>query len=77
MFHTILVGTDGSATARAAEEAAAAPVSYTHLRAHETNANIVCRLLLEKKNKPLDYVEYSLHILNTQTKSITTIIHSI
>ena len=27
------------------------PVSYTHLRAHETKANIVCRLLLEKKKK--------------------------
>src|SRR5660398_317415 len=26
-------------------------VSYTHLRAHETKANLVCRLLLEKKNK--------------------------
>ena len=25
-----------------------AAVSYTHLRAHETKANIVCRLLLEK-----------------------------
>src|SRR5660397_271837 len=25
------------------------PVSYTHLRAHETKANLVCRLLLEKK----------------------------
>ncbi|CZR83168.1 hypothetical protein CDFC105_43915 [Clostridioides difficile] len=25
------------------------PVSYTHLRAHETVRNIVCRLLLEKK----------------------------
>ena len=24
-------------------------VSYTHLRAHETKAQIVCRLLLEKK----------------------------
>src|SRR5660398_301278 len=28
-----------------------APVSYTHLRAHETQANLVCRLLLEKKNE--------------------------
>src|SRR5665213_722270 len=31
------------------------PVSYTHLRAHETGRNLVCRLLLEKKkqqNKP-------------------------
>ena len=27
-------------------------VSYTHLRAHETGRNLVCRLLLEKKNKP-------------------------
>ena len=25
------------------------PVSYTHLRAHETEAGLVCRLLLEKK----------------------------
>ena len=25
------------------------PVSYTHLRAHETLMNLVCRLLLEKK----------------------------
>ena len=27
-----------------------APVSYTHLRAHETPEHLVCRLLLEKKN---------------------------
>src|SRR5678815_1365199 len=27
------------------------PVSYTHLRAHETPEHLVCRLLLEKKNK--------------------------
>ena len=27
-------------------------VSYTHLRAHETRGNLVCRLLLEKKNVP-------------------------
>ena len=25
------------------------PVSYTHLRAHETSLHLVCRLLLEKK----------------------------
>ena len=29
----------------------AAPVSYTHLRAHETPEHIVCRLLPEKKKK--------------------------
>src|SRR5664280_3297339 len=28
-----------------------APVSYTHLRAHETVLDLVCRLLLEKKKK--------------------------
>ena len=27
------------------------PVSYTHLRAHETVLDLVCRLLLEKKNE--------------------------
>ena len=29
------------------------PVSYTHLRAHETVLDLVCRLLLEKKNKKI------------------------
>ena len=30
------------------------PVSYTHLRAHETVLDLVCRLLLEKKKKTKD-----------------------
>src|SRR5678815_6117672 len=38
-----LVGTEGQVWAFA--------VSYTHLRAHETPEHLVCRLLLEKKNK--------------------------
>ena len=29
------------------------PVSYTHLRAHETRHDLVCRLLLEKKKTKL------------------------
>ena len=29
------------------------PVSYTHLRAHETVLDLVCRLLLETKNKQI------------------------
>ena len=29
------------------------PVSYTHLRAHETVLDLVCRLLLEKKKQQL------------------------
>src|SRR5665648_401377 len=31
------------------EHLRAEPVSYTHLRAHETRHDLVCRLLLEKK----------------------------
>ena len=30
-----------------------ASVSYTHLRAHETALDLVCRLLLETKKAPL------------------------
>ncbi|WDT36898.1 hypothetical protein PVA38_12230 [Streptococcus pneumoniae D39] len=35
------------------------PVSYTHLRAHETVLDLVCRLLLEQKNIHL-YLTYFL-----------------
>ena len=35
------------------ERQEADPVSYTHLRAHETVLDIVCRLLLEKKKQQL------------------------
>src|SRR5450756_2114433 len=31
-------------------------VSYTHLRAHETRHDLVCRLLLEKKKKNKDHI---------------------
>eukprot|EP00657_Telonema_sp_P-1_P008881 TRINITY_DN31135_c0_g1_i1.p1 TRINITY_DN31135_c0_g1~~TRINITY_DN31135_c0_g1_i1.p1 ORF type:complete len:127 (+),score=54.57 TRINITY_DN31135_c0_g1_i1:84-464(+) len=34
------------------------PVSYTHLRAHETVLDLVCRLLLEKKNKTPNLICY-------------------
>ena len=37
------------------------PVSYTHLRAHETVLDLVCRLLLEKKNNLESYVMWSDH----------------
>ena len=33
----------------------AGPVSYTHLRAHETVLDLVCRLLLEKKTLNTTY----------------------
>ena len=36
------------------------PVSYTHLRAHETDSYLVCRLLLEKNiDFPVDEVTVS------------------
>src|SRR5674476_659585 len=38
-----------AATFRDPGPLAIAAVSYTHLRAHETGRNLVCRLLLEKK----------------------------
>ena len=37
------------------------PVSYTHLRAHETVLDIVCRLLLEKKKNPITTTNTILH----------------
>src|SRR5674476_5275 len=41
----------GSITCAGAITVSQWPVSYTHLRAHETGRNLVCRLLLEKKKK--------------------------
>ena len=40
------------------------PVSYTHLRAHETVLDLVCRLLLEKKTS---YIKTSLFCKPKQT----------
>ena len=37
-------------------------VSYTHLRAHETVLDLVCRLLLEKKKTAYNYI--ILHLYN-------------
>ena len=39
--------------------------SYTHLRAHETKANLVCRLLLEKKKKNITHNHTNNHIYQT------------
>ena len=35
------------------------PVSFTHLRAHETVLDLVCRLLLEKKKKTRTLYPYA------------------
>ena len=46
-------------------------VSYTHLRAHETKANLVCRLLLEKKKKQSNNRIQNSHYLNYYTHTNT------
>src|SRR5664280_1182073 len=45
------------------------PVSYTHLRAHETVLDLVCRLLLEKKKKKKTK---QLHHKKNKSKTNTT-----
>src|SRR5450759_5540392 len=45
-------------------------VSYTHLRAHETRHDLVCRLLLEKKKKK----KYKTNINIKYTKKTTNLI---
>ena len=36
------------------------PVSYTHLRAHETVLDLVCRLLLEKKKTDTQCISHTM-----------------
>ena len=49
-------------------------VSYTHLRAHETVLDLVCRLLLEKKKQKVENrVAYRLVLNNTWTDDLTLI----
>ena len=38
-------------------------VSYTHLRAHETVLDLVCRLLLEKKKNQYKTLDILTHLL--------------
>ena len=44
-----VVGADAAAGGAASSPTARVAVSYTHLRAHETVLDLVCRLLLDKK----------------------------
>ena len=48
------------------------PVSYTHLRAHETVLDLVCRLLLEKKTK----LDMNIHLYTTNLKSSIKRLHT-
>eukprot|EP00658_Telonema_sp_P-2_P063454 TRINITY_DN5218_c0_g1_i1.p1 TRINITY_DN5218_c0_g1~~TRINITY_DN5218_c0_g1_i1.p1 ORF type:complete len:122 (-),score=34.39 TRINITY_DN5218_c0_g1_i1:59-424(-) len=51
-----------SSSASIAVRTLSKPVSYTHLRAHETPEHLVCRLLLEKKKKKKNKKQIQLHI---------------
>ena len=44
-------------------------VSYTHLRAHETVLDLVCRLLLEKKNIQQERHTHVIDRLHTDTRT--------
>ena len=45
-------------------------VSYTHLRAHETRHDLVCRLLLEKKKTVVVYDPRPSHPYNAGTEYV-------
>ena len=61
-----LKGLDSSQRAAALS----APVSYTHLRAHETVLDLVCRLLLEKKTQQANEKLSKMYCdNNTETKN--------
>ena len=53
----------------------AGSVSYTHLRAHETVLDLVCRLLLEKKNRNPNQYQYAHLTVDMQTHDIHTSPH--
>ena len=48
---TNIIGSGGEADTCASHTDTLYSVSYTHLRAHETVLDLVCRLLLEKKKE--------------------------
>eukprot|EP00825_Cyclidium_porcatum_P050931 TRINITY_DN9206_c0_g1_i3.p3 TRINITY_DN9206_c0_g1~~TRINITY_DN9206_c0_g1_i3.p3 ORF type:complete len:117 (-),score=18.10 TRINITY_DN9206_c0_g1_i3:6-356(-) len=56
------------------ERRASMTVSYTHLRAHETRHDLVCRLLLEKKKKTKNTEQdnSTQHIRRIQTTTTST-----
>ena len=54
------------------EVAGLGAVSYTHLRAHETVLDLVCRLLLENKKSQQKHTQINMQIKHNNINSITT-----
>ena len=50
------------------------PVSYTHLRAHETVLDLVCRLLLEKKQSH-PYTPHTLAVYQDHSNGCYTLLY--
>ena len=53
------------------------PVSYTHLRAHETVLDLVCRLLLEKKKQNKSRSRQTVHKKNVDIEKRGTNTHCV
>src|SRR5660397_271731 len=73
-LHLQRVPQDGGQNRKCAHRQGFSPVSYTHLRAHETKANLVCRLLLEKKKKKKkkqEKTQYCIKNIKKKNKQIT------
>ena len=70
-FHLLIGRLDGGRIVtvdRRKDTVRLAPVSYTHLRAHETVLDLVCRLLLEKKTHATNSSNTSHHINNDKAQ---------
>src|SRR5678809_1599734 len=64
--------TGGTSDGRFIAQVCPEAVSYTHLRAHETGRNLVCRLLLEKKKKNKENDKPTPHTHKRQTQYTAT-----
>ena len=73
----ILLSTLISADGKMVDGATLIPVSYTHLRAHETVLDLVCRLLLEKKKKTKDIDQLTQQVDKRQDAQTAVQTHSL
>ena len=60
----LAVDPEPAVRAAAVQQGLVPAVSYTHLRAHETVLDLVCRLLLEKKKQQQTHILQYIHADN-------------